>query len=371
MLISKDPGLRKLEKFLDSNSLEHSTILHWTGSMWGIGCRLSSLETIARIETLKQRAEKQGFIALIPDINYLDQKQIPAALRPLMHQYWPGNLTFIFPYQDSKFETITNKGKVAFRVPSDPALRAFISLLGEPLISTSVNVSGLMPEENYDRIISKYGSWFDFALLPANKEIKSTTEPSTIIEYISAADSGNNDEIKCLREGSIPFYEIKQAFKLPVVMFVCTANICRSPMAEYLFRKMARENNISLATDSCGLLPGGQMISVNALQLLLERGILDAQQHISQQITPQLVSSSWLILTMEERQRDLLRTTYPNSESRIMTLNEIVGEKGDIEDPFGRNLESYRKTCEIIENRLQLLTEYLKNNELNIQKKII
>nr|HPN27022.1 protein tyrosine phosphatase [Candidatus Cloacimonas sp.] len=73
MLISKDPGLRKLEKFLDSNSLEHSTILHWTGSMWGIGCRLSSLETIARIETLKQRAEKQGFIALIPDINYLDQ----------------------------------------------------------------------------------------------------------------------------------------------------------------------------------------------------------------------------------------------------------------------------------------------------------
>ena len=209
MLILKDPGLRKLEKFLDSNSLEHSTILHWTGSMWGIGCRLSSLETIARIETLKQRAEKQGFIALIPDINYLDQKQIPAALRPLMHQYWPGNLTFIFPYQDSKFETITNKGKVAFRVPSDPALRAFISLLGEPLISTSVNVSGLMPEENYDRIISKYGSWFDFALLPANKEIKSTTEPSTIIEYISAADSGNNDEIKCLREGSIPFYEIK------------------------------------------------------------------------------------------------------------------------------------------------------------------
>ena len=354
MLILKDPGLRKLEKFLDSNSLEHSTILHWTGSMWGIGCRLSSLETIARIETLKQRAEKQGFIALIPDINYLDQKQIPAALRPLMHQYWPGNLTFIFPYQDSKFETITNKGKVAFRVPSDPALRAFISLLGEPLISTSVNVSGLMPEENYDRIISKYGSWFDFALLPANKVIKSTTEPSTIIEYISAADSGNNDEIKCLREGSIPFYEIKQAFKLPVVMFVCTANICRSPMAEYLFRKMARENNISLATDSCGLLPGGQMISVNALQ-----------------ITPQLVSSSWLILTMEERQRDLLRTTYPNSESRIMTLNEIVGEKGDIEDPFGRNLESYRKTCEIIENRLQLLTEYLKNNELNIQKKII
>jgi len=149
-------------------------------------------------------------------------------------------------------------------------------------------------------------------------------------------------------------------------MFVCLANICRSPMAEQLFRKMIRENNLALATDSCGLMSGGQMISLNALQLLLERGITDAQQHISKKVTPQLISSSWLILTMEESQRDLLRNTYPNSARRIWTLNEFVGEQGDIDDPYRGNLESYKKTLEIIEDRLQRLTEKLITNELRI-----
>ncbi|MEN6444977.1 MAG: Sua5/YciO/YrdC/YwlC family protein [Candidatus Cloacimonas sp.] len=367
MQILKNPGLRKLEKFLETNPLQNSTILHWTGSMWGIGCRLSSMEAINKIEALKQRSGKQGFIALLPDISFLEQDQIPVALKPLMHQYWPGNLTLVFNYAVSEFERIAFKGKVAFRVPSDPALRAFISLLDEPLISSSVNVSGLMPEENYDRIMRNYKSWFDFALLPSGREIKSSSEPSTIVEFISSAESGTNEEIKCLREGSIPFYEIKQAFKLPLVMFVCTANICRSPMAEYLFRKMSRENNLAVATDSCGLLSGGQMISLNALQLLLEKGVIDAQEHISQQVTPQLISSSWLILTMEEKQRDILRNTYPNCQQRIMTLNEIVGEKGDIDDPFGSNLDCYKKTCEIIEDRLQRLIGLLKNNKLDIK----
>ncbi|OQC07217.1 MAG: Low molecular weight protein-tyrosine-phosphatase YwlE [Candidatus Cloacimonetes bacterium ADurb.Bin089] len=366
MLVLKDPGLRKLERFISSNPLTHSTILHWTGSMWGIGCRLSSTETIARIEELKQRPDKEGFIALIPDISVLEQDKIPSALRPLMHQYWPGNLTLVFNYEDSLLAQIAKGNKVALRVPSDPALRALISLLGEPLISTSVNISGLHPEENYDRIVRNYASWFDFALLPASREMKSSSVPSTIVEYISSKESGSNDEIKCLREGSIPFYEIKQGFQLPVVMFVCSANICRSPMAEKLFRKMIRDNNLALATDSCGLMVGGQMISLNALQLLLERGILDAQQHISKQVTPQLMSSSWLILTMEERQRDLLRNAYPNSARRIWTLNEFVGEQGDIDDPFGSNLESYKKTFEIIEDRLQRLMEKLITNELRI-----
>ncbi|HPB18591.1 MAG TPA: protein tyrosine phosphatase, partial [Candidatus Cloacimonas sp.] len=86
----------------------------------------------------------------------------------------------------------------------------------------------------------------------------------------------------------------------------------------------------------------------------------------SKQFTPQLISSSWLILTMEESQRDLLRNTYPNSARRIWTLNEFVGEQGDIDDPYRGNLESYKKTLEIIEDRLQRLTEKLITNELRI-----
>lgn len=367
MQLLRDPGLHKLEKFVTKNKLEDATILHWTGSMWGIGCRLSAKETIARIGKYKQRPEKQGFIALIPDISYLDISKIPEALKSLMQQYWPGNLTVVTSYDDEMYKDIAIEGKVAFRVPGDPLLREFIDLIGEPIISTSINIAGLPPEEDLGRIERNYSKWLDFGLIPPVKEIRSGTQPSTIIEYIKTSEAKSTmdkDEIKCIREGSIPFYEVKNSFHLPLVMFVCTANICRSPIAEKLFRHKIKEQGLSMATDSCGLIEGGHNISLSSMQLLMERGIMEAQEHVSKQVTPQMVTSSWLVLTMEERQRDWLREKEPNSAHKIYTLNEIVGEPGDVKDPYGSDLENYKTTFGIIEDRLNRLTAMIKNNNV-------
>lgn len=370
MQLLRDPGLHKLEKFIAKNSLVNSTILHWTGSMWGIGCRLSATEAISRINQYKQRPEKQGYIALIPDISYIDTSKIPTALRSLLEQYWPGNLTVVMSYDDDKYNNIAIDGKVAFRVPTDPLLREFIEKLGEPLISTSINLSGLPAEEDLGKIERHYAGWLDFGLIPSPKEIRSGTQASTIIEYIKASEAKSTtdkDELKCIREGSIPFYEIKQSFRLPLVMFVCTANICRSPIAEKLFRHKIKEQGLSMATDSCGLIEGGHNISLSSMQLLLERGIMEAQEHVSKQVTPQMVASSWLILTMEERQRDWLREKESNNAHKIYTLNEIVGESGDIKDPYGSDLENYRLTFGIIEDRLDRLSAKLSADN-NIHK---
>ncbi|GAB1467354.1 hypothetical protein MASR2M64_00190 [Candidatus Cloacimonadota bacterium] len=369
--ICKDPSIHKMGKTLSKNPLTAATILHWTGSMWGIGCRLSSIEAIERINHLKQRPDKHGYIALLPDMAALDFSKVPSALKPLLEQYWPGNLTVVFDYDDPVYKDIAVNGKVAFRIPTDPLLRAFITLLKEPLISTSINVSGLPPEENYSRIERNYESWFDFALLPAPKEISNETTHSTIVEYVRAKEAKSTtpiDELKCLREGSVPFYEIKQSFKLPLVMFVCTANICRSPIAEKLFRAMIRKENLAFASDSCGLIEGGHNISLSSMQLLLERGIIEAQEHVSKQVTPQMVNASWLVLTMEERQRNWLREQNPNCGQKILTLNEIVGESGDIVDPYGSDLESYRKTFMLIEDRLIRLMAMIKSNSLTVKE---
>ena len=370
MQILRDPSHGKIERLLAKNPLKDATILHWTGSMWGIGCRLSSLAAISRINKAKQRPDKHSYIALISDSSVLDQSKVPSALKPLLEQYWPGNLTVVFAYDDPQYKDIALDGKVAFRVPTDPLLRDFISMLGEPLISTSINVSGLPPEEDYGRIERNYSAWFDFGLIPASREVRSGTQYSTIVEYVRTGETkstSNVDELKCLREGSVPFYEIKQSFKLPMVMFVCTANICRSPIAEKLFRTMIIKDNMPLATDSCGLIEGGHNISLSSMQLLLERGISEAKEHVSKQVTPQMINASWLVLTMEERQRDWLREKNQNLAHRILTLNEIVGESGDIEDPYGSDLESYRKTFIIIEDRLKRLMKKIQDNQLNLK----
>ncbi len=366
-----EPSVVKLHKIISKELMPHHTILHYTGNMFGIGCRISEIETINKIKKLKKRDDNNGLIVLVADYQWFEEADIsvPDRLQPILEQYWPGNLTVVFECSDPMFSHLSINGKVAFRVPGDPMLRAMIEMIGEPIISTSINISGLPAENDYKRIQKNYETWFDMAIVPNPKHLSPQAEPSTVIEFITAAThSGSNTAIKCLREGSIPFFGIQKSFEIPLVMFVCTANICRSPIAEYLFSHYISKEKLPYIGDSSGLMSGGSMISVNSLQLLLAHGITEAQLHISQQITPELVSSSWLILTMEQRQRDYLRQQAPNASNKIFTLNEIVGESGDIEDPYGSNLESYEITYEIIEDRIKRLIEKIKNKTIRTKE---
>lgn len=366
------PSLRKLQKHLSKDDMSGKTILHYTGSMFGIGCKVSDAETIRRIVKLKQRDDNSGFIALVPDIRWFDDAEvhIPERLKPLLEQYWPGNLTAVFRCDHPMFDKLRVNGKVAFRVPNDDLLRVFIEMLDEPIVSTSVNISTLPAENDLGRLNSFYATWFDFAIYPSPRTISDEPKASTIIEYLSSNDPANPEgvaRVKCLREGSIPFYGIKKSFEMPTVTFVCTANICRSPIAEKLFNKLARERRINVVADSCGLIEGGHMISANSMQLLMEQGIEEAQSHMSKQITPEIVSESWLLLTMEERQRDFIREKEPNSSHKVMTLNEIVGESGDIKDPYGSELDNYRKTFILIEERVNRLLDMIQNKAITLK----
>ncbi len=368
MILVKQPSPRKLEKLARSGSLAGKTILHYTGGMFGIGCTVSSSEAIERIIKLKQRKDKHGLIVLVPDLKWFPAHdvEIPDRIRSLLEQYWPGNLTVVFPCDDPRFVQVAHKGKVAFRVPDDDLLRHLIELLDDPLISTSVNISNLPPENDLKRLTGFYASWFDYAILDGNSNVEYDSQPSTVVEFIGRKDPGNHsgtDELKCLREGSIPFYGIKRSFQIPTIMFVCTANICRSPIAEHLFKYYAHEEGLHMLGDSCGLLSGGQSISASSLQLLLERGLSAAQEHESKQVTPEMLTGSRLVLTMEERHRDYLLKLEPGLTHKIMTLNEYLEEPGDITDPFGSDLENYRKTFDIIEDRIKRLVARLKEQE--------
>lgn len=368
MIKIKNPSPKKLINFLKKNPLKQASILHYTGTMWGVGARLSAIDTINRISGLKQRS-KDGMIVLVPNILWFDEVgiPIPEKLYSLMQQYFPGNLSIAFPVDDPRFEHVAVNGKVAFRVPQDPLLRLFIELLDEPIISTSINYSNLPAENDVERLEKIFSSWFDIALYPPKRAIQDGSTASTLVEYISKKEGGIED-LRCLREGSVPFYEVKKSFFRPLVMFVCTANICRSPIAEKLFAKMVREQGLNLDTDSSGLLEGGHMISLSSMQLLMQQGMLEAQEHVSKQITPEMVARSWLVITMEERQRDFLRQANPETRHKILTLNEITGFEGDIADPHGTELENYRKTYALIEERLQILINKIKNDEIKLFK---
>jgi len=360
MKLFKNPRPKELKTIIEKNWMPDNTVLHYTGNMFGIGCRLSSDKAIQRISGLKQRTDKSGYIALISDITWLFEQgiEVPQSLLHILHHYWPGNLTIVMPVKNKRFDTISVNGKVAFRVPGDYMLRQIIDYLGEPLISTSINVSGIPPAENLKDITKRYESWFDLGFIPNETEL---TEPSTIIEYADTDAEGKpiKPYLKCLRESAIPFYEIKQSFTEPTVLFVCTGNICRSPIAEYLFNHYAAIHKLPYLAKSAGLLESGAHISFNSQQLLKEQGI-NAEMHRSRKINPEILGGSWLILTMEARQRDIINMNYPDYSNKVFTLNEYIGDKGDIDDPINKGIDYYRSIYEQIEQALQKLIVMLK-----------
>ena len=369
MILIKNPSVRKLDRTFRKENFADKTILHYTGGMFGIGCRLSSMDAIQRILKQKQRSDNKGLIVLLPHIDWFKVHSIyiPERLHPLLEQYWPGNLTVVFKCGDPRFEHVEVDGKVAFRVPHDALLRYFLEQLDEPMISTSINIASLPPESDLKRIIGIFGDWFDYGVIPSPDIYDKEWQASTIVEYVDSHEEKNQsglDELKCLREKAIPFYEVKKAFEKPTILFVCTANICRSPIAEKLFNHYVLQEELSYAGDSCGLIEGGHPISESSKQLLLDMGIEEARDHVSKQVTAQMVNGCRLILTMEERQRDYMIKQQPEAARKIFTLNEIVGETGDIADPYGSEFNNYRKTFAMIEDRIKRLIEKIKKREL-------
>jgi tRNA threonylcarbamoyl adenosine modification protein (Sua5/YciO/YrdC/YwlC family) len=312
---------------------EHPLLLHYTGTMFGIGCDARDIIALERINRLKKRPAGTGYIVLLDSAGTLESYQVsmPVAFRGLIEQYSPGALSVILPCMMPELAHLQVDGKVAFRIPEEEDLRSLLSALKLPLISTSINISGEKPEIDFRKIITEYKEWFDLALVP-DDELIAEGEPSTVVTLV-------HKKLVCLREGKLPFSQLEEDYYQPQVNFICTGNICRSPLAEYYFRQQAEKRGLHWRAVSSGLLDSDIPISENSLILLQQDGI-DASAHHSTNISQEIINRSRLVLTMTRQHRNTLMTTGWD-RGNIFSLGEYVGYKEDIKDPYNQPLESY------------------------------
>lgn len=145
------------------------------------------------------------------------------------------------------------------------------------------------------------------------------------------------------------------------ILFVCTGNTCRSPMAENLFKDMIKNENIDVEkVGSAGInaIPH-QFASENSVEVIGEKNI-DLESHRSQMLTMKLTEEYDLILTMTNSHKEVILNTAPWLDKKVFTLKEYVGLNGDIADPFGGSVEIYRDSLNDIEDSLKKLIEKLK-----------
>ena len=115
------------------------------------------------------------------------------------------------------------------------------------------------------------------------------------------------------------------------ILFICTGNTCRSPMAEALMRKIAQDENISIEVKSAGIsaLHGGNA-SHHAYEVLSEKGI--APDHRSQRVTRELIQWADVILTMTSHHKHIVLHQFPESLEKAHSLKEYAFSNSMIEE---------------------------------------
>jgi len=330
-----------------------------TDTVYGLACDSEQPQACQRIYEIKGRAFQRPlaiFLANKDDIGrYADAADSTAT--GIIDRLLPGPVTVILKSKNRR-PLIAPAGKIGIRIPDVPFLRTLIQRLGNPLAATSANISGQAEISSPELLKKQFEDTVDLLVDdrerrgPASTVIDLTTTPPTVV-----------------RKGTVSIIELERIIGRTArlarglsfsVLFVCTGNLCRSPMAKGILKEMVGDQPVliySAGTDTSDGLPPTPF-AVEAAQAYHA----DISRHRSAVLTPELIAVSDLILVMDQHHYDRVVALVPAAKpkTRFLRSYETDGRE-EIDDPMGGPLGIYQETARIIEAALLPVARDIKN----------
>jgi protein-tyrosine-phosphatase len=146
-----------------------------------------------------------------------------------------------------------------------------------------------------------------------------------------------------------------------LMVFVCSGNVCRSPMAEYLLRQRLGADS-GWRVISAGLSTGTGMSASDAAVMALSEMDIDLRPHRSRPVTKELAEEASMLVVMTATHYQQMKSLFPDTAGRVYLLKSFdpAADGSDVTDPIGSSLDFYREIRDEISAALPGLVKYMK-----------
>jgi L-threonylcarbamoyladenylate synthase len=324
-------------------------IVYPTDTLYGFGVDMNNPTALEKLIRLKGSQAGKPLSVLIN--NKLQAEQLTGSISGEVagqfDKLLPGKITLLISRRiPAPIPFLDGFTKIGLRYPAHKISNALVTELGFPISSTSVNLSGQANLKHPHDIIKAFGKQIDLIL---DAGPVSSLLGSTILDC-------SVHPPRLLREGEVSQGQIESllGFKITAVkkkfliLFICSGNICRSPMAEGILNRILSKTRYK---EMVSVKSAGTYMITNvpaapeAIDIAMQYDIPLAR-HRSQALTGELLAAANLVLCMALNHYNFINANYPEHREKVFLLRQwqekIPLSNPSIGDPIGQNFEFFK-----------------------------